>query len=345
MKDSNIFGSNFIRLGMNLIKIQLIRLIFLILPQFASCQQPVDKGVTDNFWVITSDSVKLYVKRLIEDKPVCIFIHGGPGAWSLSFENMNGNKLASVFSMVYYDQRGCGRSGPSGNYSLNRMALDIEEIRKGLHADKIFLLAHSFGGIIAQKYCETFQSHVQGLILLNCTLDIYNSIENQINYMGQLLARKFTANRQDEIMSVFSSAKNKLDSLGLTYKILSDNKSSDDSVNAIDRTNPSSFGFARKVWSIPEYFQDFSLGTDKVLVPVLVISGLMDHAIGPEHYKKFHYPDQKTCIINGGHLLYYEHTMELLNAIRSWINSPSFGAVGYRKGTSFGMDACQVGHF
>jgi len=44
----------------------------------------------------TSDNVKLYVK--VEGKgPVCIFIHGGPGQGSRSFEEMKGNALEACW--------------------------------------------------------------------------------------------------------------------------------------------------------------------------------------------------------------------------------------------------------
>jgi proline iminopeptidase len=272
-------------------------------------------------FVITGDSVRLYVKKVISKKPVCIFVHGGPGAWSLSFENLNGNKFESIFSMVYYDQRGCGRSASANDYSLLRMAMDIEDIRNSVHAARIYLMAHSFGGIIAEKYAEVFPEHVQGLVFLNCTLDIYNSIENQINYMNQLSGRNFKVKDQAELMTVFVSVKNAVDGLGLTYKILADNKATNDSLGEIDKTNPGNSSFAKAVWGLPEYFQDFSIKTGQINVAVLVVTGLNDHAIGPDHYKKFHFPGQKVRIINGGHLLYYENTNEVLEAVWNWIQN------------------------
>ena len=104
-------------------------------------------------FVTTSDNVKLYVK--VSGKgPVCIYVHGGPGAWSKSFENMKGNRLEKKLRMVYYDQRGCGRSSVATdkNYSLDRMVDDIEDIRRSLGEEKVYLLSHSFGGILAVSY-------------------------------------------------------------------------------------------------------------------------------------------------------------------------------------------------
>jgi hypothetical protein len=60
-----------------------------------------------------SDDVKLFGK-IAGNGPVCIFVQGGPAAWSKSFEDMKSNSLERKLRMVYYDQRGSGRSGISG---------------------------------------------------------------------------------------------------------------------------------------------------------------------------------------------------------------------------------------
>lgn len=59
-------------------------------------------------YIETQDGVKLFAKSA-GNGPVCIFVHGGPGAWSKSFEEMGGRALEKRLKMVYLDQRGCGR--------------------------------------------------------------------------------------------------------------------------------------------------------------------------------------------------------------------------------------------
>ena len=147
-------------------------------------QQPIDSTM-----VPMSDQVRLFVKEIRNDKPICIFLHGGPGAWSRSFEDLHGEEFSSLFSMVFFDQRGGGRSDTAADYSLKRMVQDIEELRIHLHAEHIYLLAHSFGGVLAEQYAEIYPNHLEGLILLNCTLDIDNSLLNQIAYMNELSGR------------------------------------------------------------------------------------------------------------------------------------------------------------
>ena len=283
----------------------------------------------DSILVPMSDHVRLFVKEIRNDKPLCIFLHGGPGAWSRSFEDLHGDEFSSLFSMVFFDQRGGGRSDTAADYSPKRMVQDIEELRIHLHAEHIYLLAHSFGGILAEQYAETYPNHLAGLILLNCTLDLDNSFIYQIAYMNQLSGHKgkaadTTIEAKDLIPAFFAGHKI-IDSLGLSYKILSDNKAAVDTVNAIDNTYPGPHDMAQKVWDMPEYFRDFSSGTFMVNTPVLVISGTKDHAVGPDAYKKFHFPHQTTSFIDGGHLIYYEKTSEVLDTIRDWLKKRGSG--------------------
>lgn len=96
----------------------------------------------------TSDHVR--IKYKVSGKgEACIYIPGGPGQGYPSFELMGGNNLEKNMQMIYMDQRGSGESDTSDNYHLDKMIQDIEELRLHLKLKKVFLLAHSFGGIIA----------------------------------------------------------------------------------------------------------------------------------------------------------------------------------------------------
>lgn len=64
------------------------------------------------------------------------------------------------------------------------MVEDIEAIRHALGVERIYLLAHSFGGIIAVNYAKKYPDHLFGLILANSTLDLNSSLEDQIGYVN-----------------------------------------------------------------------------------------------------------------------------------------------------------------
>lgn len=266
-------------------------------------------------YITTDDSVRLFTKQA-GNGPICIFIHGGPGAWSKSFETMGGSNLESRLTMIYYDQRGCGRSGDAidGDYSLNRMLKDIEQIRIKYKAQKVYLLAHSFGGILATNYAIKYPQNVQGIILANCTLDLKYSIRNQVHYMNALMGTHYKISNAD-LLADFIKVKHKLSGKNLDYKLLSDNKENIERLNRIDKDNPSQYTFAKSTFGIKDYLKDYTGVTKSIQIPTLIITGKKDHAIGENHYKSFMFPHKTIAKIDGGHILYYEKNKAFVNAI------------------------------
>jgi len=278
---------------------------------------------TNHDYVTTDDGTKLFVKKS-GTGPICIFIHGGPGAWSKSFEGLVGDNLEKNLSMVYYDQRGCGRSqkAAEGDYSLTRMVKDIDLIREHYGATKVYLMAHSFGGILALNYALSHPDRVEGLILVNSTLSMRYSIEGQINYINHLLQTNYAApdSTSASLISTFMKAKKALTQKGLAYKMLSDNKINVDRVEEIDTQNPSDYDFAKHVFTINDYWRDYTPMTQEVRLPVLIITGEKDHSIGKNHFSLFHFTNGNVRKINGGHILYYEKNKEFVTSILGFID-------------------------
>jgi len=270
----------------------------------------------------TDDGTRLFVKKS-GNGPVCIFVHGGPGAWSKSFEDLKGNRLETSLAMVYYDQRGCGRSdsAATGDYSLQTMISDIDLIRKHYGADKVYLIAHSFGGILAANYALKFPDHVKGLILLNSTLNMRHSLTGQINYVNSLLKTTFTPadSSFSALTSAFSAARKALADKGLGYKMLSDNKQTVALVEKIDAENPGDYAFAHKVFDINAYWEDYTQITPKITLPVLVITGQKDHSVGEDHYQLFRFPDQEVRKMSAGHIDYYENNEAFTSSVFDFV--------------------------
>jgi len=114
--------------------------------------------------------------KLIE-KPVLFLIHGGPGGNHLHFKN-DSIKLQNTAQLVFIDQRGCGWSKKTkkSDYTLENNIEDIEALRKYLGLDKICILGHSYGGMVAQGYAIRYGKHVEKLIL-SATAPSYHFID------------------------------------------------------------------------------------------------------------------------------------------------------------------------
>ena len=108
-----------------------------------------------------------------------IIVHGGPGGNHYVFERTLGLRLEENMTVVYYEQRGCGRSEApqdDGEYSINTLVEDLEELRKQLHVEKINLLGYSFGGQLCLEYALKYPKNVEQMVLQAPSLDDLNDM-------------------------------------------------------------------------------------------------------------------------------------------------------------------------
>ena len=94
------------------------------------------------------------------------FLHGGPG--DSSSAHMRQMADPERFMIVQHDQRGAGRSLPSGELCENTtqdLVDDIERLREHLGVGKLILVGGSWGTTLALAYAETHPEHVAGMVL------------------------------------------------------------------------------------------------------------------------------------------------------------------------------------
>ncbi|WP_242111681.1 alpha/beta fold hydrolase [Luteimonas aquatica] len=278
--------------------------------------------------IAASDGTELYVK-VAGQGPVCIFVHGGPGQGSLSFEKMGGQALESFLTLVYLDQRGSGKSANAKDYHLDRVVQDIEEVRQALGVDKPCLIAHSFGGILAVAYAQRHPQHVSRLVMANTSLDFMGDAQRrmQIHFISELLKDDALDVGDDAAGDALAAAHEKarkaLQASGNGYRFLSEDKAAVARMSEIDDSYPRTIDYGMAVITgpatLPEYYRDYAPSTATVRVPVLVISGRRDHAVGPAHFRTFRFPDQRVVELDTGHLPYYENTRAFAAAIRDFV--------------------------
>lgn len=116
---------------------------------------------------IEVNGAKLYVVLVGHGDPL-IIIPGGPGGAHLGYRVFD--TLAKDNEIIYFDAFGRGKSDTAKDvkeYTLARDIDDIDGLRKALHFDKINVLGHSYGGVVAQGYALKYPEHVNHLILAN----------------------------------------------------------------------------------------------------------------------------------------------------------------------------------
>lgn len=95
-----------------------------------------------------------------------IGLHGGPGGSSSPW--MRRLTDPSKFLVVLYDQRGAGKSTPSGDLRENdtgALVRDIDRLRDHLGLGKVVLFGGSWGTTLALAYAETHPENVSALVL------------------------------------------------------------------------------------------------------------------------------------------------------------------------------------
>ncbi|MFD2527616.1 alpha/beta fold hydrolase [Flavihumibacter stibioxidans] len=285
----------------------------------------VTRGQDSSFYFRTSDSVQLFVRIAGKGKP-CLFVHGGPGSTSKYFEAVAASALLEQeMKMIYFDQRGSGRSGSAANqdYSLSRFEKDMEELRAFLNISQWMVMGHSFAGLMITPYAYHYPNSVSALILVNATLHLETSIQNQIaaglDILGIKDSTSFFGNIHD-MMGQFSKVHEALGKKQLSYKMMFRSQNDLELSNAVSASIGNwNRDFASRALFITDYRQDFTVITPHIKIPVLIISGSRDWAIGPKHHLSWKFPNARRSIYEGGHAPFQEDPLWFYQQISTFI--------------------------
>ncbi|HEX2348996.1 MAG TPA: alpha/beta fold hydrolase [Ktedonobacterales bacterium] len=114
------------------------------------------------------EGATLYSRDIGQGPPV-IVLHGGPG-FDHNYLLPDLDRLADAFRLIYYDQRGRGKSTwnvPPAPVSLQSEMDDLERVREHFQLEQAAVLGHSWGGLLAMEYAIRHPERVSRLILLN----------------------------------------------------------------------------------------------------------------------------------------------------------------------------------
>lgn len=117
--------------------------------------------------LLSINGTQIYVKVMGQGEPLLI-VHGGPGL-SHDYFLPHLKPLAENHQLIFYDQRGTGRSSvdlDSASMTLDLFVEDIEAIRKHFKLDKLNIVGHSWGGFISSLYAIKYPKKVRSLVLI-----------------------------------------------------------------------------------------------------------------------------------------------------------------------------------
>jgi proline iminopeptidase len=111
--------------------------------------------------------VQIFERRIGSGPPVVV-LHGGPGAHH-DYLLPGFDALAQGRELIYYDQRGGGRSPVSRDTPAGwrEQVSDLEELRLQWGIQRMTLAGYSWGGLLAELYATEFPDRVGRLALVS----------------------------------------------------------------------------------------------------------------------------------------------------------------------------------
>lgn len=96
--------------------------------------------------------------------PVLVFLHGGPGSPAIFYGRFAFKPLEQHFTVVTWDQRGCGKSYSAGidpqSLNFDRLFSDAHELilamRARLGVERVFLMGVSWGAILGVHLADAY---------------------------------------------------------------------------------------------------------------------------------------------------------------------------------------------
>jgi proline iminopeptidase len=278
----------------------------------------------------------------LKQKPVCFVLHGGPGGDHTGFKPTM-SPLSEYMQLIYIDNRGSGQSdrGPQSTYTLENNIDDLEELRNYLGLDKVVLLGHSYGGMVAQSFAVKYPDSVQGLILIT-TSPSFEFIEKAMKIVSEI----GTTEQQAMAQLVWDAAFESHEQLSKYYQVMAPlyahthnfNPSEEEQLNAKNARSRSN----RSYEALNEGFGGFLRNYDvrdhlpSIKVPTLVIGGEYDWItpVSESHEIAKRIPESELVIFKNSSHSVMKDEYDLFHAtVRNFVKSKiDGGGAGLVKG-------------
>ena len=270
--------------------------------------------------------------------PSVIVLHGGPD-FDTGYLLPEMDQFADAYRLIYYDQRGRGKSAEgvrAEDVTLASDVGDLDNVRRHFGLEKPVLLGHSWGTVLALEYALRSPSRVSQLVLMNPAPASASQVAVlRKSYLAQLGSEM---DRQREIMATAAYKEGDPDAVTARYRIHFKHglQKPADYEKLIARM---SVGFhsqgkagITKAWAVEDrlYQDTWAVSGYDLLpklrglrIPTLVIVGEQDFippAIATEIARAI--PDAKLVTIgNCGHFAYMECAAEVRTALRQFVSA------------------------
>jgi proline iminopeptidase len=149
---------------------------------------------------VVRDGIDLYYTVVGGSGDYVLVLSGGPGEEAHSIQGI-ADELGKKYRCIMLEQRGTGRSKltkyDASTINLNAYIEDIEALRKQIQIDKLIIVGHSWGMMLALAYGGTYPDAVRAIVTIGSGpitgdyLEVMGANRNTRLWPGELEVREF----------------------------------------------------------------------------------------------------------------------------------------------------------
>lgn len=305
----------------------LLLVLFLATPALAAPEEG---------FITAEDGARLFYRIEGEGPQTLVVVHGGPGN-SLESVRLDLAPLARHRRVIYYDQRGNGRSDlidAPERLAVGLHVADLEAVRRHFGLERMVLLGNSWGGLLVSAYAAAHPDRVERMILhapAPPTLDYLRQMAERVQARA---AERLTAEQQRRFAEVrlprywlsspdpFATCRTFMEAIFRLYVY--------DPAVALPFRGDVCAGppeaVRRQLWvneTIWRSFGEFDLrpGVRAVTAPVLVIHGVADVVpLAGSRDWAASYPDGRLLVMQrSGHMVHMEEPAIFFAAVEDFL--------------------------
>ncbi len=279
--------------------------------------------------IVEINGVKHFIEKMGTGEPLLV-LHGGPGLFH-DYLVPGFKSLAKKYQIIFYDQRGCGKTDfPKDTASINigTYVEDLEGIRNYLKIDKLNLIGHSWGTIIALDYAKKYPNNLKRLILVSPAPTNSDFFDQTFSNMQK---KRTEADTKELIQTMMSKEFENREEKSFRKAILLG-----DRVNLVDQSKieelyqPMIFDkiTANKLMIINSLLEktffnfDITIGLDVVNCPTLIVLGDLDNVpfASTQALQESIKGSQLMVIKKSSHYPFFETPKEFNHIIKNFLN-------------------------
>jgi proline iminopeptidase len=137
--------------------------------------------------LVSAGAARLHF-RDVGDGPPVVVLHGGPD-FDYDYLLPELDRLADHCRVIFYDQRGRGRSADGvrpDDVTIESEMEDLETIRRHFGLDSMAVLGHSWGGVLAMEYANRHPERLTHLVLMNTAPASHGDVQAFRQHLARL---------------------------------------------------------------------------------------------------------------------------------------------------------------